>query len=161
MSQIAPPRNSIAADSPPSALCPHCQSTDVRTSRSIFDVAKNYARSSISRVAVTGGAGFYLGGANVRPTPETLLAAKFPPPEKPKFSWWLSSLTVCCAAFLYFCLTQWVGISPWRALGFCAGCVAVDHLTRRFLLQNKLTSYREAYARWENLNICLDCERSF
>ena len=142
-------------------LCPNCQSAEIRSARSVYNTAKNYSRSSISRVAVTGGAGFYLDGVNVRPTPETLLAAKFPPPEKPGFSWWLSSLTLLCAAFLFFCLTQWLGVSTWPALAICLVCVAADHFIRQFILRKKLALYREKYAEWEKTRICLDCESSF
>jgi hypothetical protein len=143
------------------SLCPNCHSADIRSSRSVYDTAKNYSRSSISRVAVTGGAGFYLDGANVRPTPETLLAAKFPPPEKPKFSWWLSSLTLLCAAFLFFCLTQLLGISTWPALAICVISLAADHFIRQFILRKKLALYHRKYAEWEKMRICLDCKSSF
>jgi hypothetical protein len=152
------PSHSSAEPNIDPKVCPNCGSADIRSTRSIYDTAKSYARSSISRVAVTGGAGFYLDGSNVRPTPETLMAAKFPPPEKPKFSWWWLSLTVLCAAFLYFCLAEWVGISAWLALAISAAWVVGDYLIRSLILPGKLKDYRERYDRWEKTRVCLNCE---
>jgi hypothetical protein len=106
---------------------------------------------------MTGGAGFYLDGVNVRATPETLMAAKFAPPEKPQFSWWLSLLMVVCAAFVYFCLTEFAGLSAWLALIISLGCLAADHLIRQLVLQRKMKLYREEYARWEKVRVCMDC----
>lgn len=118
-------------------------------------------RSSISRVAVTGGAGFYLDGGNVRPTPETLMAAKFPPPAKPSFSWWLFSGVALTAAFLVFVLVEWVGISPVAA--FAAGFVviAADYLIQRLALQKKTAEYHKNYDIWKNTRVCLECEEAF
>ena len=137
--------------------CPDCGSTGIRTSLSLYNTAKNYARSSLSRVAMTGGAGFYLDGVNVRATPETLIAAKFAPPEKPRFSWWLSLLTLVCAAFVYFCLTEFAGLSIWLALVISLGSFAADHLIRQLILRKKMAHYREEYARWEKIRVCMDC----
>ena len=141
--------------------CPFCQSRDVRPCRSLYETAKSYSRSSISRVAVTGGAGFYLDGANVRPTPETLMAAKFPPPAKVKFSWWLFLLAVICAAFLYFCLAEWVGISRWAALAICFAGLLAYYLTQHYILKKRLAIYRKEYEDWKSTSVCLSCEKAF
>jgi hypothetical protein len=110
------------APAPTTRTCPFCASDETRTVQSIYDIAKNYSRSSLSRVAVTGGAGFYLGGSNVRPTEDTIRAAKFPPPPRPRFSWWTFVSVVLTVACAYFCLG---GIAesfrPGRAVRFAAG----------------------------------------
>jgi hypothetical protein len=157
-SQTESPPEAPNADS---GVCPHCGSDDVRSNRSIYDVAKNYSRSSLSRVAVTGGAGFYLDGANVRPTTETLLAAKFPPPKKPKFSWWLFAGIVVTAAFLVFVLMEWVGISRPAAVIIGLACVAIDYAIQHLVVQKQMSAYRRDYEAWKNTRVCLDCEESF
>ncbi|HEV7646344.1 MAG TPA: hypothetical protein VGO50_20585 [Pyrinomonadaceae bacterium] len=151
------PRSPLRSTDIDTKQCPDCGSTEIRTSLSLYNTAKNYARSSLSRVAMTGGAGFYLDGVNVRATPETLMAAKFAPPEKPQFSWWLSLLTLVCAAFLYFCLTEFARLSIWLALVISLGCIAGDHFIRQLILRKKMTRYRDEYAEWEKIRVCMDC----
>jgi hypothetical protein len=93
-------------NAPTTRTCPYCASEETRTVQNIYDIAKNYSRSSLSRVAITGGAGFYLGGSNVRPNEDTIRAAKFPPPTRPRFSWWTFISVVLTVAFGCFVLNQ-------------------------------------------------------
>jgi hypothetical protein len=147
-----------AADS---KACPNCHSGDTRSVQNIYDIAKNYSRSSISRVAVTGGAGFYLDGSNVRPTPETLMAAKFPPPKRPRFSWWTFISVVITAGFFYFVLVEWVGMTIWPALGITVFCIAADFALQRLILQKSMKAYREEFAAWQKQRVCLSCETAY
>lgn len=144
-----------------SDACPYCHSSDTRSLKSIYDIANNYKRSSISRVAVTGGAGFYLDGSNVRPTPETLMAAKFPPPGKPKFSWWLFLSVALTAAFLVFVLVEWVGISRGYAFGAGISLLAGTYAVQRIVLQKKAGDFQKSYDEWKQIRVCLDCEKTF
>lgn len=141
--------------------CPECRSDDTRSLTNIYDMAKNYSRSSLSRVAITGGAGFYLDGANVRPTPETLLAAKFPPPRHPRVSWWTLIVVVITAWFFYFCLVTWVGTPLWLAILLALGIIFADIAIQYFVHQQRMAAYKKDYAEWSKQRVCMDCERSF
>jgi hypothetical protein len=112
-------------------------------------------------VAITGGAGFYLGGENVRLTPESQLAAKTNPPPKPHVSWGTISLSVMFFFTAGFFLTLAERASALVAVLIGVIGFPVGYAIQHWAYQRDKTAYETEMKTWKDRWICRECGEPF